>query len=508
MGSEREGMTLGNAAVKKDSTIPPRAKLVRPRGAGTVTFEAGKWRARLPAPSRLTVALEDTQEEAERKLAAYTRAQPPGASLDAKATLLRDWMGHALDARESLRLRSVKTDRDRSRVHIERDAMGRLTLAHLGGPQGTAHVREWLKRMLVKVSCVQSPERAGHAATRLSARTVRNTLSLLRRSLQHALDVGLIDRNPAREVEVPRTAFASTRGDFDGVLEPDEQKRVLAVASAIDPFGVMLRVALGLGLRRGELLALRWVDIHLLDAEPFVVVRRSRRQSDPTKGGRVRRLPLFGVAIEALLAWRLLTMRARPAQLAFERYGEPLPRPANVPTFGEEEVTHDADGAEGDQLSRGTSRQFYASTTRRDREHDTDPAPPPEHEIDGAELVFRGRWGGERVKSPLVEFRACLAKAGVRSVRWHDLRHTCGTSLLMGWWGRKWSVAEVQKFLGHSSASVTEKYLHARNEMIFQAAREMRDGDAKGTVPALPDGRSGELQTRRRVKRENEPSGR
>lgn len=50
------------------------------------------------------------------------------------------------------------------------------------------------------------------------------------------------------------------------------------------------------------------------------------------------------------------------------------------------------------------------------------------------------------------------AKIG-RRIRWHDLRHTCATSLLAGWWGkRKWSIDEVCEHMGHSSVKVTERY--------------------------------------------------
>lgn len=48
-----------------------------------------------------------------------------------------------------------------------------------------------------------------------------------------------------------------------------------------------------------------------------------------------------------------------------------------------------------------------------------------------------------------------------RRVRWHDLRHSCGTSLNAGWWGRVWSLEEIRDLLGHSSVKVTEIYAHS-----------------------------------------------
>lgn len=63
-----------------------------------------------------------------------------------------------------------------------------------------------------------------------------------------------------------------------------------------------------------------------------------------------------------------------------------------------------------------------------------------------------------------------LAAAGIkRPVRWYDLRHTCATSLLAGWWGRKWSLDEVCQMLGHSSTKVTERYAHFLAETLKKA---------------------------------------
>lgn len=57
-----------------------------------------------------------------------------------------------------------------------------------------------------------------------------------------------------------------------------------------------------------------------------------------------------------------------------------------------------------------------------------------------------------------------------RSIRWYDLRHTCATSLLAGWWGRKWKLDEVRDMLGHSSIKMTERYAHRIDETLRKAA--------------------------------------
>jgi integrase len=76
------------------------------------------------------------------------------------------------------------------------------------------------------------------------------------------------------------------------------------------------------------------------------------------------------------------------------------------------------------------------------------------------EWIWPGIKGGRRQqgKGPK-RWHSWVLKAGIkRHIRWHDLRHTCATSLLAGWWGRRWTLDEVCAHLGHSSVTVTERY--------------------------------------------------
>jgi integrase len=57
-----------------------------------------------------------------------------------------------------------------------------------------------------------------------------------------------------------------------------------------------------------------------------------------------------------------------------------------------------------------------------------------------------------------------------RHVRWHDLRHSCATSLVQGWWGRAWSLEEVRDQLDHESVTTTERYAHLDGGIARKAA--------------------------------------
>lgn len=94
-------------------------------------------------------------------------------------------------------------------------------------------------------------------------------------------------------------------------------------------------------------------------------------------------------------------------------------------------------------------------------------------------LVFPSPRGASRYGRRLRRWDEFLRAAGItRRVRWHDLRHTCATALVNGWWGRKWSLDEACLMLGHSSVKVTERYAHTTDETLDRAARETGGGSS------------------------------
>jgi len=90
-------------------------------------------------------------------------------------------------------------------------------------------------------------------------------------------------------------------------------------------------------------------------------------------------------------------------------------------------------------------------------------------------LAFPTPRGCRRDPGKLYGFHEQLKKAGItRSVRWHDLRHTCASSLVAGWWGKPWRLEEVRDLLGHSSVEVTERYAHLASSVLQEAANQTR----------------------------------
>ena len=91
----------------------------------------------------------------------------------------------------------------------------------------------------------------------LSPRTVKLSLFVLRRALDQAVKLEYVARNVAKLVEMPRVERKE--------IEPPtltQVKDILTVIKA-ENLEAAFVLALALGLRRGEVLGLRWTDIAL-----------------------------------------------------------------------------------------------------------------------------------------------------------------------------------------------------------------------------------------------------
>src|SRR5262249_23409144 len=130
---------------------------------------------------------------------------------------------------------------------------------------------------------------------------------------------GTIAANPCAGLRLPRERRTDEPWTY---LRPDEQAALLTPLRAWkDEQGVvtiqivdtiLIAAALGTGLREGELFALRLADVHLEVEHPFAVIRYGG-QGRATKGGKVRHIPLFGLALEAIRAWLPLLEEYAPS---------------------------------------------------------------------------------------------------------------------------------------------------------------------------------------------------
>lgn len=96
-------------------------------------------------------------------------------------------------------------------------------------------------------------------------------------------------------------------------------------------------------------------------------------------------------------------------------------------------------------------------------------------------LVFKRRGGGAWGEIRTA-FATALSRAGIKGFRFHDLRHTAASHLVM----RDASLNDVRELLGHSDLKMTQRYAHLSPAHLRQAVG-LLDGltPARGEVPRL-----------------------
>lgn len=107
----------------------------------------------------------------------------------------------------------------------------------------------------------------------LSPNTVRHIHRVLHKALNAAVKLQLIPRNPCDAVEPPKAVKKEAR-----YWTPEEAAQFLEAIQE-DRLYALFYVALGTGLRRGELLGLRWQDVDLTEGRLTVrqeIVRKSK----------------------------------------------------------------------------------------------------------------------------------------------------------------------------------------------------------------------------------------
>lgn len=102
-------------------------------------------------------------------------------------------------------------------------------------------------------------------------------------------------------------------------------------------------------------------------------------------------------------------------------------------------------------------------------------------DFDGPEeLVFCNAYGRHIDTSALRRrYKRARDRAGVRPLRWHDLRHTFGSTLAAG----GIDLVTIKAAMGHADLKTTERYLHARSE-AETAARFTNVFSPQPTEPA------------------------
>jgi integrase len=382
-------------------------------GEGTFGFDArrNQYYGVISLPSGKRKWFRDADEEVVRKrvraaLVELDRGLPIASDKLTLAAYLQQWLAGAELDRE----RRPNTLRG-YRTNIERHIVPEIGKVRLGQLQ-PLHVQQLLRAVRSKG---------------LSEKTVTYIHATLRVALADALELELLARNPAQTVRRRgRRRGAQDEGFQVKPLDQDGVRRLLEAARGED-LEALFTVGVALGLRRGEMLGLRWCDVDFPNRQLRVVNQLQRERG---KG------------------------------LVFVK----------VKTAGGERIV-DVPDVLVEQLRAHKERQGFERRAARNLWQDRD-------------LVFCSQFGtGIETTTLFRVWQRIRERAGI-DVRLHDLRHTAA-SLLLAQGVELW---QVSKILGHSSYQFTlDTYGHLYAATRREAADRMNRvllGDAGSNVRA------------------------
>jgi integrase len=256
---------------------------------------------------------------------------------------------------------------------------------------------------------------------KLSRRTINKLLTNLNGIFERARRVWGLQTNPVEGVERLPDRYDPAKFDF---YSPEEVRALVRNSESEQDAAIFL-VAAFAGLRMGEVLALTWREIDFANE----TIRVERQLNDlgqitVTKGGLVRSVPMVEEVATAL---------AKLGQRGWFT-GDDDPVFPGVHTMQRIEALvdeEDLDDALGDVVD---------AVGHMDRS------------------ALRKR------------YKAALKRAGLRALRFHDLRHTFGSLVI-----NEANPVEVQAWMGHADARTTARYLHHKS----------RAGEAKRIAAAF-----------------------
>ncbi|MFC5663114.1 tyrosine-type recombinase/integrase [Kitasatospora misakiensis] len=396
----------------------PASRRVRANGDGTVyQRKDGRWEAAgyvlAPGDTRKRVRVYGTtRKEALAKLTEKTAASNRGVPVVSAQGSLAAYLMYWLENVAVHQLRETTHTRYTACVNQYLiPGLGKKKLAKLSAKD----IRSWLNGLRTVCQCcargIDARRKPNAQASRrprccaigrccrkyLSPLTLAYIHSVLKSALEHAVREEEIPRNVARNV---RTGTPRPRR-FEP-LTADEARTFLTAAHS-HRLHALFELALRTGLRKGELLGLRWEDLDL-DAGTASIRRTLQRTRTgglttlPTKTiSSERRIALPGVCVASLRSHR--DRQAREKQQAGTQWVD-----------------------DGLVFTR-----------------------PDGHPIEPATLTRH--------------FNAMLRRSRLRAIRFHDLRHSTATLLLE----QGVELVVIKELLGHAHIGVTATvYAHVR----------------------------------------------
>lgn len=202
-----------------------------------------------------------TKREAEAELVRLKSAADRGEYIDAAKTTVSQFLD--------------RWERDWATINVSPKTVERyneLLRLHVRPHLGAVRIQKLLPVNLAELYAKLLREGRGESG--LSARTVGHVHRVLHKALRVATEWAVIGRNPSDVAKPPKVEVA----DVETLSE--QQVRMLLPSLRDQPIYRFTMLALATGMRRGELLALRWRDVDLDSA-----ILRVEQSLEQTKAG-------------------------------------------------------------------------------------------------------------------------------------------------------------------------------------------------------------------------------
>jgi integrase len=375
---------------------------------------------------RASNTVRGTRKEAERELRQRLVAVDTGVHVDPHRISVKDWLTTWLAAvRQEVAPKTAERYEDIA-LNIIGPALGNFRLAKLTPLNIQEAYNGWA------ISGRRDGKEGGFSPQ--TRRHIHRTLSL---ALERAVGLQLIVRNPC-ETFKKRLPVVERREM--STLDIDQAKDLLAAVHHTRVYWPVL-IALATGMRRGEILALRWRNVE--SSSGIIRVVESLEQ---TKQG----------------------LRFKPPKNGKSRV-------VTIPSFATEELG---------RLKREQAEELLSMGIRQT----------------GATLLC-ARADGEPMqpRSLTHEFTRLVSRLdALPRVRFHDLRHSHATQLL----NARVHPKIAQERLGHSSISITlDLYSHV-TESIQEDAAVQIDDRYRASTRSAPATTAGPVRARRQIRRQ------
>lgn len=344
----------------------------------------------------------DGEKDARRKVDELKTQAEKGLNLDYRGAkvgpTMKMWLYDIKRVDKDLKASSFAAYEAQFRNHIEPYPICSVLLKNLT----RAHIQQYVSQLYERQEC--------------EAPTIQAALRVVHMFVKWAVDEGILVKDVCKGVVIPGK-YSKTKRDFEVFTEAERAKLLSYMDRSSYQYDTLIKLAFATGMRKGELLALRWEDIY----DGAIHVQRSTARAIHVDGD--------GNRTHAREVWEPKTKNAV----------------REIPLLKETQK----------MLSK--------------------------HKVDQMEFFLANRLGKPEyvfttTNGTLIEatnlyssYKSLLEHAGIKYRKFHAIRHTFATEAIR----HGVDVKDLQLLMGHSDISMTYRYVQSDKDSKRNAIEMM-----------------------------------